>query len=102
MRAEVEAGAAELPSGNAYLGGDANLDGTVDGLDFLLWNGNKFSSLAAWCSGDFNADGTIDGLDFLAWNQNKFTSADQISAVPEPAGILFGFAWILFLRRRVS
>lgn len=29
------AGAEILPSGNAYLVGDANLDGTVDGLDLV-------------------------------------------------------------------
>ncbi|MEM8681559.1 MAG: choice-of-anchor B family protein, partial [Planctomycetota bacterium] len=43
--------------GAAYLPGDANLDGIVDGADFLAWNDHKFSDVAAWCSGDFNADG---------------------------------------------
>ncbi len=79
-----EAGAANLPSGNSYLAGDANLDGTVDGVDFLLWNENKFANVAAWCSGDFNADGTVDGQDFVLWNANKFTTADGAGAVPEP------------------
>ena len=32
------AGARNLPSGNAYSLGDSNLDGTVDGQDFVLWN----------------------------------------------------------------
>ncbi|MEM8678355.1 MAG: S8 family serine peptidase [Planctomycetota bacterium] len=71
----AEAGAVNLPSGNPYLAGDANLDGTVDGADFLVWNSNKFTPVAAWCSGDFNADGTVDGGDFLVWNSNKFNSS---------------------------
>ena len=70
--------------GNPFLIGDANLDGFVDGLDFIEWNTNKFTTVAAWCSGDFNADGFVDGLDFIAWNANKFTSSSGQSAVPEP------------------
>ena len=80
----IQGGAANLPSGNPYLQGDANLDGIVDGLDFLAWNANKFTNEAAWCSGDFNADGVIDGQDFLVWNANKFASSDGVNAVPEP------------------
>jgi choice-of-anchor B domain-containing protein len=78
------AGAANLPSGNPYLLGDANLDGTVDGVDFVTWNDNKFEAHAAWCLGDFTADGFVDGQDFTAWNENKFQTAEG-SAVPEPA-----------------
>ena len=81
------AGAANLPSGNPYLVGDATLDGFVDGQDFILWNSNKFTSLAAWTGGDFNADGFVDGQDFIEWNRNKFMSSDGMTApVPEPAG----------------
>ena len=81
------AGTAQLPSGNAYLVGDANLDGVVDGSDFGAWNGNKFTNTAAWCSGDFNADGVVDGSDFGLWNGNKFTAADAAATVPEPASV---------------
>jgi hypothetical protein len=84
----AQAGAAQLPSGNAYLYGDANLDGNVDGQDFVTWNGNKFTSGNGWCGADFNADGTTNGQDFVLWNSNKFTSADGISAVPEPASLM--------------
>ena len=77
-------GARNLGSGNPYLPGDANLDGAVDGADFITWNSNKFESLPAWCDGDFNADGTVDGQDFITWNAHKFQSADM-AAVPEPA-----------------
>jgi hypothetical protein len=84
----VQGGAANLASGDAYLIGDANLDGTVDGGDFLAWNNEKFNSVAAWCSADFNADGTVDGQDFLLWNGSKFQSADNLQAVPEPAAMM--------------
>ena len=73
------AGALNLPSGNPYLLGDANLDGAVDGADFIIWNQNKFANVAAWSSGDFNADGGVDGADFILWNINKFRSADSSS-----------------------
>ena len=73
--------------GNAFLNGDANLSGGVDGSDFGVWNGNKFTSTSAWCNGDFNASGAVDGSDFGIWNGNKFQSSDAVSAVPEPLGL---------------
>ncbi|MEM8680102.1 MAG: hypothetical protein AAGF97_12180, partial [Planctomycetota bacterium] len=88
----VEAGAINLPSGNPYLVGDANLDGQVDGQDFIAWNGSKFTPTAAWTAGDFNADGQVDGQDFIAWNGNKFSTVDaRLAAVPEPLPA----AWLL-------
>ena len=69
------AGVANLPSHRPYLKGDANLDGFVDGQDFIIWNANKFQVIAAWCAGDFTADGVVDGQDFIVWNANKFQSA---------------------------
>lgn len=98
----VLGGAANLLSGNPYLEADANLDGTVDGQDLLVWNASKFTSTAAWCSGDFNADGTVDGQDFLLWNANKFTSSDSgVSAVPEPSSwALMAFSFLVLWRFR--
>lgn len=90
---------AQTSGGNPFLSGDANLDGSVDGGDFLTWNNNKFSALDAWCGGDFDATGFVDGGDFLIWNTFKFQSSDGVSAVPEPAGLVgwflacFGLAW---------
>ncbi len=69
--------------GNAFLVGDANLDGTVDVSDFNIWNGKKFTSSNAWCEADFNADGVVDVSDFNSWNANKFQSSSA-AAVPEP------------------
>ncbi len=84
------AGAVNLGAGKSYLLGDATLDGVVDVPDFNRWNGNKFTTTAAWCAGDFNADGFVDVPDFNAWNGNKFQASDNTAAVPEPGA--FGLA----------
>ncbi len=96
----AESGAAQLPSGNPYQPGDANLDGVVDVSDFNEWNRHKFTAAAAWCRGDFTADGVVDVPDFNVWNQNKFTVADQ-QVVPEPAGLswVWGLLCSLMLQR---
>lgn len=102
-----QASARMLPSGGSLLMGDGNLDGTVDGQDFVIWNANKFSNNASYCGGDFNADGTVDGQDFVLWNANKFSSSSLL-AVPEPlaAGWLLvagvGMMWKRRLRSEVS
>ena len=83
----VLAGGENLPSGAAYLPGDANLDGAVNGADFVAWNQHKFTTHASWCGGDFNADGNVGGADFVIWNTHKFTSAADAPAVPEPTGL---------------
>ncbi len=87
------AGAANLASGNPYVPGDANLDGSVDGSDFGIWNGNKFTNAAAWCRGDLNADGQVDGSDFGVWNSNKFSSSALTAAVPEPVVLGWLVVW---------
>ena len=92
----ADAGAVNLASGNSYLEGDANLDGVVDGLDFIEWNDHKFTNTPAYCSGDFNADGIVDGLDFIIWNGNKFMSADAtVAAVPEPTSMVLLLALVV-------
>jgi hypothetical protein len=80
----VEAGSVGglTASGNPVQPGDANLSGSVDGADFVIWNANKFTNTPAWCAGDFDASGSVDGGDFVIWNSNKFQTADAIS-VPE-------------------
>ncbi len=79
------AGTVNLPSQAPYLPADFNLDGLVDGQDFIIWNGNAFSNTGLWSLGDANADGRTDGVDFIAWNNHKFMSSDSSGAVPEPA-----------------
>ena len=82
-----------VTGGNPFLVGDANLDGTNDGQDFIQWNNGKFTSDTRWCGsndadmvgGNFNGDTAIDGLDFILWNAFKFTSSMDLAAVPEPS-----------------
>jgi len=54
--------------------GDANGNGKVDGLDYVIWlnNYNKTVTNGA-SSGDFNNSGKVDGLDYVIWlnNYNK-------------------------------
>lgn len=102
--------------GQAYLHGDADLNGSVDVSDFNTWNGNRFTSTPAWCEGDFTADGVIDVRDFFAWNQNKFTSsrfADppeepiftsgvNLHAVPEPQLMAFLLPIVIVVMSRRS
>ncbi len=82
---------------------DANLDGSVDGQDFIAWNANKFQSGTTWSQADFNGDGTTDGVDFIIWNEHKFTSTDAI-VVPEPPAMFLTLLAMLGLaaRRRTS
>ncbi|MBL7755457.1 MAG: hypothetical protein JNM44_13365, partial [Chitinophagaceae bacterium] len=63
----------------AFLTGDMNQDGVVDGLDYNDWeiDNNNFGS--GYLSTDLNGDGIVDGLDFLLWevNNNNFAGVLQ-------------------------
>ncbi len=65
--------------------GDANLDGTTDVRDFMIWNLHKFTSGTTWTEGDFDDNGVTDVRDFMIWNTHKFTSAP----VPPPVDAIF-------------
>lgn len=85
--------------------GDANLDGLVDGLDYLIWASNFGATDVGFTDADFNNDDIVDGLDYLIWtlgfespdvgfpqfstmSQSFAGAAGQIAAaVPEPSGI---------------
>ena len=67
----LDRSAADQGFGSPYKRSDANLDGTVDGQDFILWNAGKFTQTLLWDGGDFNGDGINDGLDFVLWNQKQ-------------------------------
>ena len=74
------------------IAGDANLDGTVDTVDFNLLASNFSQSGKDWMDGDFNYDGTIDTVDFnlLAskFSQTLAGPAAPGTVVPEPAAAL--------------
>ncbi len=51
--------------------GDANLDGRVDGLDYVIWVDNYgVTSGVDFSKGDFNNDFKVDGLDYVIWVDN--------------------------------
>ena len=96
---------------------DANLDGTVDSMDFARLAGHFGNTGEIWSSGDFNFDGLVDTVDFnfLAGNFGQ-TIAPAGGApgaalggsigtlVPEPSSLLligFGAGSLLSRRRRI-
>jgi hypothetical protein len=51
--------------------GDANGDGIVDGIDYIIWLSHygKQTSKGSF-DGDFNIDGKVDGIDYVSWLVN--------------------------------
>jgi hypothetical protein len=95
--------------------GDANLDGTVNALDFnALANGyGKTPGSEVWSQGDFNYDGAVNSSDFAAlaanYGQVMPSNGDVADAlplaafVPEPgSAILFAVGGMLLARRRTQ
>lgn len=89
------------------LPGDANGDGTVDGLDYLVWAENYGDSPVddppgSPANGDLNDDGVVDGLDYLVWAGNFGATSSGLS-VPEPSlSVICGPAVLLVLGWRGS
>ncbi len=75
---------------SGVLTGDANNDGKVDGLDYVVWLTNYNTSTSAGSSkGDFNNSGFVDGLDYVTWlaNYGKVvtpTSTPTSTSTPKP------------------
>jgi fibronectin-binding autotransporter adhesin len=107
--------------------GDANLDGSVNSVDFGDLAANFGKSGKLWDQGDFNYDGTVNSLDFgmLASNFGKslgsagdavtsaewtalsaFASANDLTiSVPEPTFVgvfLIGTTILVSRRRRLN
>jgi len=60
---------------SAILPGDANADGTVDGLDYVIWLNNYNQTVSnGTTSGDFDANGFVDGQDYMIWRTNYGTT----------------------------
>ncbi|MEZ6072787.1 MAG: choice-of-anchor Q domain-containing protein [Pirellulales bacterium] len=65
---------------------DGNLDGVVDGLDYLIWathfdDDPALDPPGAPRNGDYNNDGVVDGLDYLVWATNFGATASPTSGV---------------------
>ncbi len=94
------------PVASRLLDGDANANGTVDGVDLgaVLANFNKTYSGDAWADGDFNADGTVNGADLGAVLANFNQRSNATAGVPEPSTVVLllvgAAAYCLSARRR--
>jgi MYXO-CTERM domain-containing protein len=90
----------DLPNGNVFLDnfqapaidGDFDLDGDVDGKDFLTWQrGLGIMGTATVAQGDADGNHTVNANDLTIWRQNfgPGASVASVSSVPEPiAGLL--------------
>ena len=98
-------------SGNVVLAfstgptGDYNLNGLVDGGDFLLWQQTHGDNVTPGTGADGIPDGLIDGLDRTFW-ESKYGNTVPLAAgantpVPEPtSGMLVVLASLTSLLRR--
>ena len=75
--------------------GDADLNGTVNAVDYARVDAGFVNHLTGWQNGDFNYDGVVDGSDYTlmdnAFNQQQAgTIAAPASLVATPAADLAG------------
>jgi hypothetical protein len=97
-------------------GGDANLDGKINILDYgqIDFNVGSSGSVFGWYNGDFNYDGKINILDYgiidfnvtaqgAAFATTGVAPLDGVAAIPEPsaaAGLVVAAVSTLHRRRR--
>jgi hypothetical protein len=82
------------------LPGDYDLDGDVDGRDFLKWQRGESTNplgavdLATWrgnydlpignpIAGDYDSDGDVDGRDFLKWQRGESSNPLSVSGLSD-------------------
>lgn len=64
--------------------GDFDVDGDVDGADFVIWQTHfPTASGAVLQTGDADNDGDVDGADFVVW-QTHFPTPNGAGTVPVP------------------
>lgn len=93
----------------SVLPGDFDVDGDVDGGDFLVWQ-RHVGEEGALVPGDGNRDGVVDGVDLQQWRENFGETAageGAGAAVPEVsgaalAGSLVGLVWAWSWRGRTQ
>ncbi|KKS97706.1 MAG: hypothetical protein UV73_C0006G0060 [Candidatus Gottesmanbacteria bacterium GW2011_GWA2_43_14] len=74
------------PASLAGINGDANGDGFVDGLDYVVWLNHYNQSATGSGNGDFNNSGKVDGLDYVIWlNNYNQTVSTPTPIMPQPS-----------------
>src|SRR3989344_5146589 len=64
--------------------GDANGDGKVDGLDYVIWiNHYQSSTSRGSADGDFNFTNYVDGLDYIIWLKTYGTLSVPPTVTPK-------------------
>ena len=83
---------------------DFDVDGDVDGNDFLIWQRNfGTASGATLAQGDADGNGAVNELDLAAWKTSFGGAATPVATVvPEPAAATLAAAFLLvtFARKR--
>lgn len=61
------------PTATAGKAGDANGDGRVDGVDYVIWVNHYNQTVSGVVNGDFDGSGRVDGVDYVIWVNNYGT-----------------------------
>jgi hypothetical protein len=61
-------------------GGDADLNGTINGVDYFQIDHGFLDHYTGWVNGDFNYDGTVNGLDYFIIDSNFIDQSGQLAA----------------------
>jgi hypothetical protein len=77
---------------SAYLPGDADCGGTVNGADLNTVLSNYNQTGKQWADGDFDHNGTVNGADLNTVLSNYNLSISLNAAVPEPSTLLLAAA----------
>ena len=86
-------------------GGDADLNGELNGDDYFYIDSNIYSQFPGFHNGDFDYNGVIDGDDYFILDSNILQAQSStpfptgLTAVPEP-GVTAIAAGLLAVRRR--
>ena len=85
---------------------DFNLDGVVDGSDFLAWQRGFGTAIGATPQiGDANNDGAVDENDLSVWRDQFGVAANEVAGVPEPSAVTLSIVatyWAGLSQRRRS
>lgn len=93
----------ELPGPANFLAADFDQNGLVNGADLAAWKAG-FGTGTLKSQGDADLDGDVDGNDFLVWQRQYGQlppSTATASAVPEPTAVVLALtSGVLLLSRR--